>query len=47
MISTYSMISREGKRSEDSEKIFNMIKSTDWGLMILDEVQVMPANMFR
>ena len=47
MISTYTMISREGKRSEESEKIFNMIKSTEWGLMILDEVQVMPANMFR
>ena len=41
------MISREGKRSAETEKIFKMIKDTEWGLMILDEVQVMPAKMFR
>jgi DNA excision repair protein ERCC-3 len=41
------MISREGTRSQENERIFDMIKSTEWGLMILDEVQVMPAKMFR
>jgi DNA excision repair protein ERCC-3 len=41
------MISREGRRSQEAERIFDMIKSTEWGLMILDEVQVMPAKMFR
>jgi DNA excision repair protein ERCC-3 len=46
-ISTYHMISHKGKRAEETEKIFNMIKETDWGLLILDEVQVMPAEMFR
>ena len=35
------------KRAEETEKIFKMIKDTDWGLLILDEVQVMPAEMFR
>lgn len=24
-----------------------IIKATDWGLLILDEVQVVPADMFR
>jgi len=41
------MISREGTRSQENERIFDMIKSIEWGLMILDEVQVMPAKMFR
>jgi hypothetical protein len=30
------MISREGRRSQEAERIFDMIKSTEWGLMILD-----------
>lgn len=46
-ISTYHMISHTGKRAEESEKIFNFIKNNDWGLLILDEVQVVPAQMFR
>lgn len=47
MISTYSMISHKGQRSAESEKIFDVIKNTDWGLLILDEVQVVPADIFR
>jgi DNA excision repair protein ERCC-3 len=46
MITTYSMMSTT-KRSENSERIFNEIKRIDWGLLILDEVQVAPANTFR
>ena len=47
LITAYSMISYDGKRSEETQKIMNRIKNTEWGLMILDEVQVAPAEDFR
>ena len=47
LVSTYSMISNTKKRSYDSEKMMEWISSREWGLMILDEVHVVPANIFR
>ena len=47
LIVTYSMLSFKGKRSNETEKIIQSIKSIEWGLMILDEVQVLPAKIFR
>ena len=47
IITTYSMMSFQGVRSKESEYMINEIKNVDWGLMILDEVQVIPAIMFR
>lgn len=47
LITTYSMMSYTGKRSFESQKIMNHIQSHEWGLMILDEVHVVPAQMFR
>ena len=47
LITAYSMISYDGKRSEETQEIMNKIKNTEWGLMILDEVQVAPADDFR
>ncbi|OQS54883.1 RAD25 [Ecytonucleospora hepatopenaei] len=47
LITTYSMLSFSGKRSFESQQIMEKIKSHDWGLMILDEVHVVPAQMFR
>ena len=47
LITTYSMMSYTGKRSFESQKIMNFIQSHEWGLMILDEVHVVPAQMFR
>lgn len=41
------MMAYSGNRSETSGQIFKIIKDTDWGLLILDEVQVVPAEMFR
>lgn len=41
------MMSYQGSRSEDNTRIFKMINETDWGLLIMDEVQVVPADMFR
>lgn len=47
VISTYSMIAFSGKRNDIKEELFKKIKKIDWGLVIMDEVQVVPAQMFR
>ncbi len=47
MITTYTMIAYSGKRSEESQKVMDLISSREWGLLLLDEVHVVPANMFR
>ena len=46
-ITTYTMIAYGGKRSEDSEAVMSRILSREWGLILLDEVHVVPAAMFR
>ena len=40
MITAYSMMGFKGNRSEKVTKDLERIKNLDWGLMILDEVQV-------
>ncbi|KAL9112295.1 MAG: hypothetical protein Q9227_003413 [Pyrenula ochraceoflavens] len=47
IVSTYSMIAQTRQRAHDSETMMQWITSREWGLMILDEVHVVPANMFR
>jgi len=47
LITTYTMMAFQGTRSEQTAELLNNIKETEWGLMILDEVQVVPADMFR
>lgn len=47
VISTYSMVSQTTKRSYDSQKMMEFMRSREWGLMILDEVHVVPASIFR
>lgn len=47
LVTTYTMMSFQGKRSEEVGNLMEIIKNTEWGLMILDEVQVVPADMFR
>lgn len=47
VVSTYNMIAFNGRRSEESERILESIRSREWGLMLLDEVHVVPAAMFR
>ena len=47
VVSTYNMIAFNGRRSEESERILASIRSREWGLMLLDEVHVVPAAMFR
>lgn len=47
VISTYTMVAYGGKRSYEARKMMELIQSTEWGLLILDEVHVVPANVFR
>ena len=47
IVSTYSMVSQTRARSYDAEKMMEWMQSREWGLMILDEVHVVPASMFR
>ncbi|KAJ3308526.1 hypothetical protein HDU76_003892 [Blyttiomyces sp. JEL0837] len=47
VVSTYTMITHSGKRSFETNKMLDFINSREWGLLILDEVHVVPANVFR
>jgi DNA excision repair protein ERCC-3 len=47
LITTYTMISFSGKRSDKSQEIMDVITSREWGLLLMDEVHVVPAKMFR
>ena len=44
VVSTYSKISIAGKYVDEK---FDKIREIDWGLVILDEVKVVPAQTFR
>lgn len=41
------MVAYSGKRAADSENMISKIKNKEWGLLLLDEVHVVPANTFR
>ncbi|KAI9274827.1 P-loop containing nucleoside triphosphate hydrolase protein [Phascolomyces articulosus] len=47
VISTYSMVANKGKRSHEAQKMMDFLESREWGFLLLDEVHVVPANMFR
>lgn len=47
VISTYSMMGYGGKRSAESNAMYEKMKQVDWGLLVMDEVQVVPADVFR
>jgi hypothetical protein len=47
MVCTYSMIAGTFKRAADSQRVFDAIVGREWGLILLDEVHVVPAEMFR
>ncbi|XP_062029090.1 general transcription and DNA repair factor IIH helicase subunit XPB1 [Rosa rugosa] len=47
VVTTYNMVAFGGKRSEESEKIIEEIRNREWGLLLMDEVHVVPAQMFR
>eukprot|EP00249_Psilotum_nudum_P022627 c28587_g1_i2 orf=196-1935(+) len=47
VVTTYNMVAFGGKRSEESERIIEEIRNREWGLLLMDEVHVVPAHMFR
>ncbi|KAJ3088535.1 hypothetical protein HK102_008529 [Quaeritorhiza haematococci] len=47
LISTYTMVTFSGKRAYDAQKMMDFIQSREWGFLLLDEVHVVPAEMFR
>lgn len=47
VISTYTMVAYGGRRSYEAKKMMEFIQSVEWGFLLLDEVHVVPANVFR
>jgi len=47
VITTYNMVAFMGQRSAEAERAMDFITKHEWGLVILDEVHVAPAKMFR
>ncbi|GBG33351.1 TFIIH basal transcription factor complex helicase XPB subunit [Hondaea fermentalgiana] len=47
LVTTYNMMSYSKGRSADGERVMQQVKNTEWGLIIMDEVHVVPAKMFR
>ncbi|MES1921559.1 TFIIH basal transcription factor complex helicase XPB subunit, partial [Bonamia ostreae] len=41
------MLAFSQRRSKESQKMIESVRSREWGLLILDEVHVAPADMFR
>ncbi len=41
------MVANSGVRSHDSKKMMDFLTSREWGFILLDEVHVVPATMFR
>lgn len=41
------MMCHSGKRSESGELMIQQLSIREWGLLVLDEVHVAPADMFQ
>lgn len=47
IVTTFSMITNGRERTLQSKKVMDFLMNREWGLMILDEVHVVPADIFR
>ncbi|KAJ9071916.1 DNA repair helicase RAD25 [Entomophthora muscae] len=47
VISTFSMVANTRNRSADAQKMMDFLRGREWGFLLLDEVHVVPANIFR
>lgn len=47
IVTTYSMVTQTRARAHDAQKMMEFLTAREWGLMILDEVHVVPASIFR
>ena len=41
------MVAHTNNRSHESKKMMDFLTSREWGFILLDEVHVVPAAMFR
>eukprot|EP00301_Raphidiophrys_heterophryoidea_P007815 c12977_g2_i2.p1 GENE.c12977_g2_i2~~c12977_g2_i2.p1 ORF type:complete len:747 (+),score=202.03 c12977_g2_i2:45-2243(+) len=46
-VSTYTMIGFTGTRASEAQRVIDSMQKREWGLIILDEVHVVPAKIFR
>ena len=46
LITSYTMISCKKKRNKEVQEALDKLQKVDWGLMIIDEVQLLPADTF-
>lgn len=47
IVTTYSMITNSRNRARDAASMMKFLGNREWSLVILDEVHVVPAQMFR
>ncbi|KAJ2157792.1 DNA repair helicase RAD25 [Coemansia sp. RSA 552] len=47
VITTYFMVANTRKRSHETQQMLDFLENREWGMMLLDEVHVTPAEMFR
>lgn len=47
IVTTYSMVTQTRERSHEAKKMMEFLTTREWGLMLLDEVHVVPAQIFR
>lgn len=47
MITTYHMVASQQNHSAGSTKVMDWIQQHEWGIMVLDEVHMSPAPIFR
>ena len=47
LITSYTMLSAKQKRNPEVQLALDRLQSVEWGLMIIDEVQLLPAGTFR
>ncbi|RHY35502.1 hypothetical protein DYB32_000013, partial [Aphanomyces invadans] len=47
IVTTYTMVAFGGNRAAQSAAVMDIIQSREWGCILLDEVHVVPAKMFR
>ena len=46
LVTSFTMLTFNGKRNEKVQEALDRLKAVDWGLMIIDEVQLLPADSF-
>ncbi|KAF9737087.1 hypothetical protein PMIN06_001847 [Paraphaeosphaeria minitans] len=47
LVTTYHMLAASGKRAHDTAAALKFIQEREWGLLIADEVHIIPAAMFK